>query len=98
MKILGRLIGTPTQLSCRQVGRVVQTYLDDELDPAKAAKVAAHLEDCRRCGLEADTYEALKTSLRQGRTADSAETIWRLRVFGERLAGGEVGDLGTLDG
>ncbi len=69
MKLLGRLFGTPSQMSCRQVGKVLQTYLDDELDDDTARKVAAHLEDCRRCGLEAETYEALKESLwpRSGR-------------------------------
>ena len=65
MKILGRLIGTRKQMSCHQVGQVLQSYLDNELDDDAARKVAAHLEDCRRCGLEAETYEALKASLQR---------------------------------
>jgi anti-sigma factor RsiW len=90
MKILGRLIGTPNQMSCRQVGKVLQTYLDDELDDDAARKVAAHLEDCRRCGLEAETYEALKESLRRGPAGLADEPVARLRDFGERLARGEI--------
>ncbi|MGQ0826530.1 MAG: anti-sigma factor family protein [Actinomycetota bacterium] len=94
MKIFGRLIGTRTQLSCHQVGKLLQTYLDDELNADAARKVSAHLEDCRRCGLEADTYEALKASL--GRRSGLADgPVARLREFGERLARGEL-DPGPL--
>jgi anti-sigma factor RsiW len=80
-------------LSCHQVGEVLQTYLDDELDAAAARKVAAHLEDCRRCGMEADVYEALKASLQRGPIGQAAladEPVARLRAFGERLARGDV--------
>jgi anti-sigma factor RsiW len=90
MKIIGRLIGTPKQLSCRQVGKVLQTYLDHELDDDAAHKVAAHLEDCRRCGLEAETYEALKDSLRRGPSGLAEEPVARLREFGQRIASGDV--------
>jgi anti-sigma factor RsiW len=95
VKILGRLIGTRKQLSCNQVGQVLQAYLDDELDEDAAHKVAAHLEDCRRCGLEAETYEALKASLRRGPSGLADEPVARLREFGERLARGEL-DSGEL--
>jgi anti-sigma factor RsiW len=88
--ILRRLFGRRTQLSCHQVAEVLQTYLDDELDEASAAKVAAHLEDCRRCGLEAETYEALKTSLHRGAAGVGDAPVARLREFGERLARGEL--------
>lgn len=90
MKILGRLIGTPRQMSCHQVGRVLQTYLDNELDDDAARKVAAHLEDCRRCGLEAEICEALKASLQRGPAGLADEPVSRLREFGERLARGEI--------
>lgn len=90
MKILERLIRSRKQLSCHQVGKILQTYLDDELDDDAARKVAAHLEDCRRCGLEAETYEALKAALRRGPAELADEPITRLREFGERLARGEI--------
>ena len=90
MKILGRLIGTRNQMSCHQVGKVLQSYLDQELDDDAAHKVAAHLEDCRRCGLEAETYEALKASLQRGPAGLADEPVTRLREFGERLARGEI--------
>ena len=90
MKIFGRVIGTRRQLSCHQVGQVLQTYLDEELDGATAAKVATHLEDCRRCGLERETYEALKSSLQKVPTRVDDAPVARLREFGERLARGEL--------
>ena len=90
MNILGRLIGTRDQMSCHQVGKVLQSYLDDELDDDAARKVAAHLEDCRRCGLEAETYDALKASLQRGPAGLADEPVTRLREFGERLARGEI--------
>ena len=95
MKILGRLIGTRSQLSCHQVGKVLQTYLDSELDDDASRKVAAHLEDCRRCGLEAEVYEALKDSLQRDRADPTDEPVQRLRQFGERLARGDL-DSGEL--
>ena len=49
--------------TCREVGRILQTYLDGELVPSKVAKVTAHLERCRRCGMEAGTYARIKDSL-----------------------------------
>lgn len=90
MKIFGRLIGTRRQLSCHQVGQVLQTYLDHELDDDAARKVAEHLEDCRRCGLERETYMALKASLQKVPTDVTDEPVARLREFGERLARGEL--------
>lgn len=89
MKFLQRLTGRSYQLSCRQLGRVLQSYLDEELDDDSARKVAAHLNDCRRCGLEADTYEALQISLRRGPAGLADEPVARLREFGARLARGE---------
>ena len=90
MKILGRLLGKRNQLSCHQVGEVLQTFLDNELDETAAAKVAAHLDDCRRCGLEAETYEHLKWSLQRRPAGLAEEPVARLRAFGERLARGDV--------
>jgi len=95
MKIFGRTFGTRTQLSCHQVGEVLQSFLDDELDDKAARKVAAHLEDCRRCGMEAETYEALKAALQRRPANLDDEPVARLREFGERLARGEL-DPGEL--
>lgn len=90
MKWPARLFRSRTQLSCHQVGRMIQSYLDGELDDDATHRVAAHLEDCRRCGMEADTYNALKSALRRGAPQLVGESVERLRAFGERLARGEI--------
>jgi anti-sigma factor RsiW len=78
-------------LGCAHVGRLLQRYLDDRLDPDAAAAVAAHLEMCRRCGMEASLYRELKASLRH-LGAPPAATMDRLHAFADQLAAsGEPG-------
>lgn len=76
-------------MSCDEVGRWLQHYLDGVLDDARSTRLAAHLDECRRCGLEAETYERIKRSL--GATASEVppDALARLREFGTRLAQGE---------
>lgn len=82
-------------LSCRQVGKVLQQFLDGEVDDAMRGRVADHLDDCRRCGLGADTYLQIKAALARSATEPSPEAMRRLRDFGERLAAGR--DPGTAE-
>lgn len=76
-------------MTCEEVGRRLQHYLDGELDERRATRLAAHLADCRRCGLEADAYERIKQSLSQRREALPDDALERLRDFGSRLARGD---------
>jgi anti-sigma factor RsiW len=71
---------------CPEVARLLQRYLDGEIDDLKAQRIARHLEECRRCGLKAETYAALKRSLHQSRPTLPPEAIERLRAFAEDLA------------
>ncbi len=87
MKLLGRT--PPGGMSCHQVGEVLQQYLDGHIDADRARRIEAHLEECRRCGMEADTYERIKSTLAAQRPEVPAEAVDRLREFGERLARGE---------
>lgn len=76
-------------MTCPEVGRLLQRYLDDELHAdADAEMLSEHLELCRRCGLEADTYAKIKTALASRRAEVPAESVDRLRAFGERLVDG----------
>lgn len=87
MKLFGRT--PPGGMSCHQVGEVLQQYLDGHIDAERAGRIEAHLEDCRRCGMEADTYERIKATLAAKRPDVSPAAIDRLREFGGRLARGE---------
>ena len=76
--------------ACRHVLRILQAYLDGELDADRAALVRAHLaEDCHRCGLEAEAYRAIKAALaKQGPTVDPA-ILERLRMVPPSVSRGE---------
>lgn len=74
------------EATCTEVARVLQSYLDGHVDDLTARRVGRHLEHCRRCGLESETYEAIKGAIaRRAREVD-ADALDRLRAFGERLA------------
>lgn len=76
-------------LSCPEVGRLLQRFLDDDLaDEAEIEMLSEHLDECKRCGLEADTYRKIKEALASRRTPVPPESVERLREFGERLAEG----------
>jgi anti-sigma factor RsiW len=71
--------------TCREVARVLQSYLDGHVDDLTARRVARHLEMCRRCGMEARTYAEIKAALaRRGPEVD-LEAVRRLRAFGAEL-------------
>ena len=93
-RIRSLFIRTPTE--CARVGKVLQEYLDSELDAETASQVLSHLDDCRQCGLEAETYRRIKDSIGRQFQPDAA-AIERLRNFADRLIAGEV-DPSQFDG
>lgn len=77
--------GPRAQLSCRQVGRLLQAYLDGELRDARGVLVADHLDACLRCGLDASTYRWLKAQLACLAPRDDGRQLDRLRAFADEL-------------
>ncbi|WP_246203519.1 anti-sigma factor family protein [Streptomyces tailanensis] len=71
-------------MTCREVARVLQACLDGEAEEATARRVAAHAEDCRRCGLETAVYREIKNSLARQEVPDES-AMARLRDFGSAL-------------
>lgn len=77
------------RLACPEVGRLLQRFLDGELDSdIEMTALAEHLEECRRCGLEADTYRKIKDALARRAEVVPEESVQRLREFGEHLTEG----------
>lgn len=72
-------------MNCMQVGRRLQRYLDGEVDDLTARRIMSHLEDCRRCGMEATAYSEIKASLARRGSPVPDDAVTRLRAFGERL-------------
>jgi anti-sigma factor RsiW len=91
-KLLGMV--TRRQMSCAEVGMILQHYLDGELDDTRARRLAHHLDDCRRCGLEADTYERIKVSLADRRAPVPPDSLARLREFSARIMNEGIAGLG----
>lgn len=73
-------------VDCRQVARVVQQHIDGELDGEAASAVGRHLEMCRRCGLDAETYRRLKRQLTGLQEPVDADAVERLRRFVNELS------------
>ena len=77
-------------LNCREVGLVLQGYLDGQLADSDATLVAAHLDECRNCGLEAGAYERIKAALAEPMPEGAdPDAIERLRQFGQGLSAGD---------
>ena len=74
-------------LTCRHTGKILQAYLDGELDELDTRRVAAHLAVCRHCGLDAEVYRKIKASL-NGRSGGASDDLAfrRLRTFVGQLA------------
>ena len=81
--------GGQRPLDSRHVAHLLQAYLESDLDQAAARRVAAHLEDCRRCGLEAATITKIRRAL-AGRYQPAPESVARLQAFCESLLHGEA--------
>ena len=78
-------------MSCRQAARVIQSYLDGEIDFGTGRAVTAHLERCRQCGMKAATYEAIKAALAHRAPETDREAVARLADFVEELAHSDPG-------
>ncbi|MBM9506244.1 zf-HC2 domain-containing protein [Streptomyces sp. KK5PA1] len=71
-------------MNCLRVQRVLQSYLDGETDAATVRRVEAHLEDCRRCGLEAAVHREIKAAFTR-REAPDRDAVERLTEWGRSL-------------
>ena len=74
------------EIGCMAVARVLQAYLDGEVNRRTAQWVSDHLRVCRRCGMKADTYRAIKSSLARTGGIDEI-TRRRLVEFSHHIAG-----------
>jgi anti-sigma factor RsiW len=80
------LQGMRDRIECMRVKPLLQPFLDGALIDDERALVARHLEACRRCGLAASTYRALKARLHALGGPHDPETVTRLESFVDGLA------------
>jgi len=55
------------------------------VDPSTVERIEDHLEQCRRCGMEAEVYREIKESLSRSTPAVPELALRRLHRFGEEL-------------
>lgn len=77
--------GQDGEASCAEVAKVLQSYLDGQVDDLNAARVRRHLDHCRRCGLESETYQAIKEAIARRADHVDDDAYERLREFATRL-------------
>jgi hypothetical protein len=65
--------------------RVLQAFPDGQADEQTALRVARHLADCRRCGLEAGVYRDIKAALRGQRAQVPSAALARLGDFAAHM-------------
>ena len=75
------------EVNCREVARVLQSYLDGDVEDDFATKIAGHLEACKDCGLELETYQQIKRSLAARMPEVDPAAVERLREFGAKING-----------
>ena len=73
------------RLGCRQVRRTLQSFLDGEVEALHAERVAAHLESCARCQVEAGLLARLIESLQRLRPDIDLAAYTRLVESTRRL-------------
>ena len=81
----------PPEPDCHEVGAVLQSYLDGELEAEDTGVVAAHLEHCERCGIEAATVTRVIDAIRRQRPDLDPDPLVRLTGFVEQLGPGGPG-------
>lgn len=85
--------GVLDRIRCWRVQRVLQLYLDGQADRTIEARVARHLEACRRCCRESRVYAAISSALaRNGERDVNEAAVARLRTLAARFT-----DTGTTE-
>ena len=72
-------------MSCTEVVKVLQSYLDGETEPEVARAVARHLGACLHCDQESQVYADIKASLQRRRGDVDPEVLAALRDFSQQL-------------
>lgn len=76
----------PEQPECGEVARVLQSFIDGELGPDDADKVADHLEFCERCNVESRIVNEVVATIRRQAPALDRDRLERLERFVDELA------------
>ncbi len=73
-------------MSCKKMMKVIQSYLDGEVDEKVARKVAKHLNACVDCDEESTVFKNIKKSLANKPEHISPEILSSLTEFTKNIA------------
>ena len=81
-----KTFGNKDMTSCAKAMKLLQSALDGELDQHTLGRVNRHLAACKKCGMQAHTYQAIKTSIAtRGATPLPADVVADLEAFARNL-------------
>lgn len=85
-------------MQCLECRELIATFIDDELDPVWAARVSAHLAECRGCQSVRDQAVELRATVKAGASRFDLPTNLERRVRSAiaTAAGSRRGKLGAL--
>jgi len=81
-----RMMMRPGGMSCRKALKLMQSYLDGEVEEKLALKVAKHLNACKDCDEESLVYKKIKASLANRPPHVSQDIIDSLTDFTQNLS------------
>lgn len=85
--MLDRLKSTVTEMAkCKRVGKLLQSYIDGEVDIDQIELISNHLETCLKCGMNYEIYSDIKHALqlghfKNGALHEDALALQRLKRF-----------------
>lgn len=74
-------------LSCRRVRRLMHGFLDGEIPADQAERVAAHLDACVDCGIEAEVLRDVVSAIGRQRPDLDPAAIARLQAHLDQVVG-----------
>jgi anti-sigma factor (TIGR02949 family) len=72
----------PKKISCKEALRLVNEFIDGELDGVSSADVKTHFELCKRCYPHLKLESHFREALKRACTRDKASSALRERVKG----------------
>src|SRR5678815_3555981 len=67
-------------MNCEEATKLMDGYLDGELDPITSQKIEQHLRDCRKCEQAYQAHTALAHAISRGAPYYKAPTELRQRI------------------
>jgi anti-sigma factor RsiW len=68
-------------MNCEEFNKLIDTYLDEELNENESSEFEKHLESCQRCQMEVMSFEKCKRLIRKIFTEENPPASIRKKIF-----------------